>query len=398
MALEILEIDPKAGVPKWYWTWKNPEFDAEDELVLSHLAERIHENIEVRPEGERPEDLMMVGAKRNIVTTTVERDILTIRVLDAWGDIMKASDFHISPKLNLIAQLMWISRFDLDGINLYTPSYGEVEFGGVASMTSHVSHVPKERALEYMGGIDNIKVPDFHKDGAYPKYLWVIKELKGFFRKYNLRLPLSASSCPDPAGCAIVLFGPERMKRIAKEDPELMHKALKLGYEYSLTFSRALYVAGADFVWHCAHLNDVDINSIKEYGYDQYNRDLYKKCQIFAGPIGKLSKDHAELFAGFDATGCSIEEKEDLLDDLKVFKEHRKYATSIVDINAAAQGSKNEIKQDILYRYKTATSLGVQAFNVTVEYRDYVVPMENVEYTIEQLKEIGRAFVQGKIK
>ena len=169
---------------------------------------------------------------------------------------------------------------------------------------------------------------------------------------------------------------------------------LFFGYKYSLNFSRALYDAGADFVWHCAHLNDVDIKSIKEYGYDQYTRDLYKRCQIFAGPIGRLSKEHAELFAGFDATGCSIEEKEDFAEDLKVFKEHGVYATSIVDLQTAAEGPKEAIKQDILYKYKTATSFGIKAFNVTVEYRDFLVPMENVEYAIEQLKEIGRAFVQ----
>ncbi len=399
ISFDMFELDPKTKSPDWYWNFNKPTFTDIDELLFERLADRLRENNEVRNEGETYEALVNPEeAKRNMLTTTVERDVLTLRVLDSWADIIKIPDLHKYPKLNLMAQLLWVSKFDLDGFNLYTPSYGEPEVGGTANMTAHMSHVPKERAFEHMGGIDNVIVPDFKNVGAYAKYLWVVKEIKNFLTKTGISLTVGASSCPDPAGVGIVIFGPERMKRIAKEDPDLFHKTLKIGYQYALNFSNALYEAGADYVWHCAHLNDVDYDSIKNYGYEKYSVDLYNATKIFAGPIGTLTPKHAEIFANFPTTGISLEDNVNFVEDMKILINHGVYATSILDTKVASGGTPEEINNEIKWKYKTARDLGRNEFNMTAEFKEFMIPMERVQLVLEALREGSRAFVQKTLQ
>lgn len=402
MVVRVEEIDGKARTPDWYWKWEEPTFIPEEECFLERIANTIRENMEARPKGEKPSELMsalMAGELPVRPITSVYGINIFSKVLDCWDYIVKPLDLEKHYKLNLIAQLLWAARFDNDGIGLTPISYGDAEFGGTAVTTDEVG-VPILRtpAAENLEGIENVKVPNVYKDGFYPKYLWLTKTIRNFLDKYDLAEEQSLMvGSPDPASGAMAILGFKEFLKATRENPDLAHKALKLGYESSLNFSKAVEASGADINVGCNNFHYVDPKLIKEYGYDKYHRKLYSERLILTGYGAHVPKEHVELAIDMGFQSFMLDLKEDLKESLKLLVDAGIFCASTVDFRTVLNGPNEAIRQDIIDRYRIADSLNTKNLGVMGSHFLYKTPLENILYTRDQLREIGRAFMKRKI-
>lgn len=384
-------VDGQAKTPGWYWDWTPPEFSEEEELFLERLAMKVKEN--AAQEEMTPFD-RLVAADSGKMPDRVPlfsgegESLANVRVLDCWANALKVIDMYRYPKVNLIAQLAWIATFGHDAVTPYTLCYGEAEWGGKVKYLENGSPVLDEPALKDPAAVDELVIPDPKKDGRYPAYLWLVRQIREWVDKYEVPILIEASICTGPATTAGLLRGWKDLLIDMRRNTDLVHKLVQKTSDFTIRYGNAVVEAGAHALYTC------------DEGMQFYPPSLFKelvpyfeKCneQIPTSNVWLVEgpNTHLEIIASAKGTkAVGQDHRDDLEEAVRIAGERDLFFEIVPDAEIIRHGDEAEMEAEYKRLLKALTKYGYK-FAIAI-LPDYYTPPENIHKWMEIGRRLGR--------
>lgn len=385
-------IDGQTKSPEWYWDWTPPEFSEEEELFLERLAMKIKNNIaqeEMTPydrlvavdSGQVPDRVPLLSGEGETLAN--------VRVMDCWSNSFKVIDMYRYPKLNLIAQLAWVATFGHDVITPYTLCYGEAEWGGKAKYLEDGSPVLEEPALKDPAAVDELVIPDPEKDGRYPAYLWLIRQIREWIEKYEIPILIEASICTGPVTTAGLLRGWKKLLLDMRRNTDLVHKLVEKTTEFTIRYGNAVKNAGADALYTCDEAMQFYPPSLLK----ELVPTCFEKCNeqipitnvwIVEGP-----NTHLEIVSSAKGTkGVAQDTRDDLEESVRIAGERDLFLEIIPEADIIRKGDEAEMEAEHKRLLKACTKYG-HKFAIAI-LPDYYTPPENIHKWMEIGRRVGQ--------
>jgi uroporphyrinogen decarboxylase len=146
-----------------------------------------------------------------------------------------------NPEKMAEAKVAASEKFDDDSCVAGTDLFVESECMGSKVTVYEHTPVVTEYFLKEKSDIDKLRVPDPAKDGRMPVVCKEIELIKQKIGDTRVVVPVTGG----PVTQASQLFGPEQLLIAMIEDPDWVHKLLRICTDVSLTYWNALIKAGA---------------------------------------------------------------------------------------------------------------------------------------------------------
>ena len=241
--------------PPWWPNFQPPQFSEEELREIEGYCQKIVENYErekITP-WERWKITHELGIPDRPFIWHHSLNTCAGRVLDCWSKSLKPGyDLWFYPKLALKAHLLWNARFNADCVATWGFTRGEIGWGGSSRIRLHpyLQPITVEPILRSPKDWDRIHEPDPYRDGFYPQYLWEVRKIKEFMKKYGIAkyAPLFASIGDDPVNFVSFILGEKGGAgyRAFRKRPELVQRCAELDLNFKIKLGKALIKEGAD--------------------------------------------------------------------------------------------------------------------------------------------------------
>jgi len=268
------------------------EWSREEELELERYCEKIHRNLDEFGAEFGDEMTPMERYRATIEGKPKDRlhvniglfPLYAIRQLDSWADALKPIDNWRYPKLLVKSIFATVARFKLEAFPLDTFSYGEEIWGGHARFLEYGNPVvAAERPIKSMEDLEGLEVADPRKDGLYPQYLWLVREVRRIMAKYDLDnvMPMYTSCCAGPESCAWEqMLGFKEFMIGLKKNPELVKRCSALGAEWNIRSCTSIIEEGhPEYMYMCNIVGSFPLKG------NEWLVDLYAKVAQAVGPL-----------------------------------------------------------------------------------------------------------------
>ncbi|MFC1925667.1 uroporphyrinogen decarboxylase family protein [Chloroflexota bacterium] len=243
---------PIEGAPYWYNTPIEEldfEWTREEKVEIERYCEKISKNIEEEG-GMTPRERLRATAfgkdKDRMVYGYNGGNVYPARVMDSFSDAIKPIDVYRYPKMYVKAHLATVARFGLDWAFFHNINYGEDMWGGQSKMIEYGNPIMSGPApIKTIEDMEGMPIPDPHKDGLYPGYLWAFREYRRILDEYNIPHPVWGSICVGPTlTLQMAMMGWTEFAIALRKDKELVRRCIELSTEWLIRFGKALIDAG----------------------------------------------------------------------------------------------------------------------------------------------------------
>ena len=385
-------IDGQAKTPEWYWNWSPPEFSEEEELFMERMAMKVRsgiageamtpiERMVAVTSGKTPDRVMLLSGGGG--------SLATVRVLDCWSQALKVIDLYRYPKLNFLAQLAWMAAFPQDAVSPYSLCYGEAEWGGKVKYLQDGPPILETPALKDPAALDELVIPDPTKDGRYPAYLWLVRQVRRWLDKYELPILLYASICTGPMSTAGLVRGWKNLMVDMRRNPNLVHKLVEKTAEFSTRYGNAVVEAGAQALYTC------------DEGMQFYPPSLFKELIPYLEgcneriPVTNAwwvegPNTHLEIMASAKGTkAVGQDTREDLEEAARIASEHG-VMLQVSPTQGDILRSGTEADMEAEYRRLLGTLSKYGTNFAIAAFPDYYTPAENIRKWMEIGRRVGQ--------
>ena len=171
----------------------------------------------------------------------------------ALGEEFNVGMYHVdygeyiwSAEKMVECQVQAVRRFDYDWILLHPDDYIEFEPLGIeTTVQERIPPAPITNPPATRGTLNNLKLPQAHKDGRMPVHL---EALAGIKSAYGNSLVVSGRVAA-PFSSVALLYGIGQALILLLDDPDLFHDTTEFFVELMTMWGVAQIEAGADAIW-----------------------------------------------------------------------------------------------------------------------------------------------------
>ena len=379
----------------------------EEEAIIGRLCDKILANIEedeMTP-WERWKATVEGKERDRLLVDTTYHAVYAVRALDSFANALRPLDAYLFPKINILANLALVARFNLDVMVFSNMLYAENMFGWDCRALEYGRPFPTGKPpIKSMEDLEGLEIGDAYVDSIYPQYLWSGRELRRIFKKHGLHnvLPLNVSACAEPLmTAALGMMGQAQFMMATIKNPELAEACATLASGWCIDYATKLIkTAEPDILFMCGFYG------CSPYKGNEWMAELNAKVGKAVGPqctctwgwalngiLDQWMQAQLELgaigpggYVGIEASGdVTFEPMIDFLADNNL------YGLASVPDKMVLEGPVSKIEEEVKRRCEYMTAKGKDS-KIVAGYGaiDYWTTPDHFEAGIKAFHEYGR--------